>query len=158
LKIRVVAPEAHEIEQLVSRDGVMGFRLSIENRKSCCEIRKVRPLRRALAGAAAWVTGLRREQSAGRASVPFAEWDEAHRLIKLSPMADWSSEQVDRYLTSNGVPVSPLHAKGFPSIGCQPCTRAIRPGEDARAGRWWWENEDGKECGLHRPRAKEVAA
>jgi phosphoadenosine phosphosulfate reductase len=158
LKIRIVAPEAREIEGLVARDGIMGFRLSIENRKACCEVRKVRPLRRALAGASGWITGLRRQQTAGRASVAFAEWDEEHRLLKLNPVADWSSERLDGYLKSNRVPVNPLHARGFPSIGCQPCTRAIRPGEDIRAGRWWWENEDGKECGLHAPRAREVAA
>jgi phosphoadenosine phosphosulfate reductase len=157
-KIRIVAPEAAELEQLVARDGIMGYRYSIENRKSCCEVRKVRPLRRALAGAGGWITGLRREQSAGRASVQFAEWDEEHCLIKLSPIADWSPEQLDSYLASNRVPVNPLHAKGFPSIGCQPCTRAIRPGEGSRAGRWWWENEEGKECGLHRPDTREVAA
>jgi len=157
-KIRIVAPEAAELEALVARDGIMGFRLSIENRKACCEARKVRPLRRALAGAGSWITGLRREQSAGRASVPFAEWDEEHRLIKISPIADWSPERLDSYLASNRVPVNPLHARGFPSIGCQPCTRATGPGEDSRAGRWWWENEEGKECGLHSPRAREAAA
>jgi phosphoadenosine phosphosulfate reductase len=158
LKIRLVAPDALELEELVARDGVMGFRFSIENRKACCEIRKVRPLRRALAGAAGWITGLRREQSSERACVPFAEWDDEHRLIKLSPIADWSSSELESYLTANDIAINPLHAKGFASIGCQPCTRAIRPGEDARAGRWWWENEDGKECGLHRPRTKEPAA
>lgn len=158
LKIRIVAPEARELEQLVARDGITGFRLSIENRKACCEVRKVRPLRRALAGAAGWITGLRREQSAGRASVRFAEWDEEHRLVKLSPIADWPPDRLESYLTYNRVPTNPLHARGFPSIGCQPCTRAIRPGEDSRAGRWWWENEEGKECGLHQPRANEVAA
>ena len=158
LKIRVIAPEARELEELVARDGIVGFRLSVENRKACCEVRKVRPLRRALTGAAGWITGLRRQQSAGRAAVELAEWDEEHRLIKLNPIADWPFDRLDGYLKSNGVPVNPLHARGFPSIGCQPCTRAIRPGEDARAGRWWWENEEGKECGLHAPRRHEVAA
>ncbi len=159
LKIRVVAPEAAEIEALVARDGIFGFRLAVENRKACCEVRKVRPLRRALAGAAGWVTGLRRDQSAERAAVPFAAWDGDHRLIKINPIADWSLEKLEAYIAENDVPVNPLHAKGFPSIGCQPCTRAIRPGEDIRAGRWWWENEDGKECGLHnRPRQKDAAA
>jgi phosphoadenosine phosphosulfate reductase len=158
LKIRVVAPDAGELERLVARDGIMGFRLSVENRKACCEVRKVQPLKRALDGAAAWITGLRREQSQGRASVPFAAWDEAYRLIKINPIADWSLERLDSYLRANDVPVDPLHAKGFPSIGCQPCTRAIRPGEDVRAGRWWWENEDGKECGLHTARRPEAVA
>ncbi len=159
LKIRVMFPDAHEVEELVARDGILGFRLSIDNRKSCCEVRKVRPLKRALAGAAGWVTGLRRSQSAGRSHVPFAAWDSADGLVKLNPLADWTLEQLEEYVTANNVPVNPLHARGFPSIGCQPCTRAIKPGEDIRAGRWWWENEDGKECGLHnRPRQKDAAA
>lgn len=159
LKIRVMFPDAREVEELVARDGIYGFRLAVENRKACCDIRKVRPLKRALAGAAGWVTGLRREQSAGRAHVPFAAWDSENALVKLNPIADWSLEQLEAYVAANNVPVNPLHARGFPSIGCQPCTRAIKPGEDIRAGRWWWENEDGKECGLHnRPRQKDAAA
>jgi len=159
IRIRVVAPDAKEVEELVARDGIFGFRLAVENRKACCEVRKVRPLKRALAGAAGWVTGLRRDQSAGRASVPFAAWDDEHQLVKLSPIADWTLDQLEAYVAANKVPVNPLHAKGFPSIGCQPCTRAIKPGEDIRAGRWWWENEDGKECGLHsRPGKQEKAA
>lgn len=158
IKIRVMFPDAREVEELVARDGIFGFRLAIENRKACCDIRKVRPLNRALAGAAGWVTGLRREQSAGRAHVPFASWDAEHALVKLNPLADWSLEKLEAYVADNAIPVNPLHARGFPSIGCQPCTRAIKPGEDIRAGRWWWENEDGKECGLHnRPRQKEAA-
>jgi phosphoadenosine phosphosulfate reductase len=157
--IRVVFPDAQEVEALVARDGIMGFRQAVENRIACCDVRKVRPLNKALAGAAAWITGLRREQSAGRAHVPFAEWDAKLNLVKLNPIADWSLETLDRYVESNAVPVNPLHAQGFPSIGCQPCTRAIRAGEDIRAGRWWWENEEGKECGLHnRPKVKEAAA
>jgi len=159
LKIRVMFPDAREVEELVSRDGIYGFRLAVENRKACCDIRKVRPLKRALEGAKGWITGLRREQSAGRAHVPFAAWDAEHALVKLNPIADWSLEKLEAYVAANNVPVNPLHARGFPSIGCQPCTRAIKPGEDIRAGRWWWENEDGKECGLHnRPRQKEAAA
>ena len=157
-RIRVVAPDAREVEELVARDGIFGFRLAVENRKACCEVRKVRPLRRALDGASGWLTGLRREQSAGRAEVPFAVWDAEHKLVKVNPIADWTLSRLEDYIAANNVPVNPLHAKGFPSIGCQPCTRAIRPGEDIRAGRWWWENEDGKECGLHnRPRQKEAA-
>jgi len=159
LNIRVMFPDAREVEELVARDGIFGFRLAVENRKACCEIRKVRPLKRALEGAKGWVTGLRREQSAGRAHVPFAAWDAENALVKLNPIADWSLERLEAYVAANNVPVNPLHARGFPSIGCQPCTRAIKPGEDIRAGRWWWENEDGKECGLHnRPRQKEAAA
>ena len=149
LKIRVVFPEAKAVEELVARDGIMGFRYAVENRKACCGVRKVQPLNRALAGAAGWITGLRREQSSERANEPFATWDEGLKLIKLNPLADWTLERLERYVKDNAIPVNPLHAKGYPSIGCQPCTRAIRPGEDVRAGRWWWENEDGKECGLH---------
>ncbi|MCC7250325.1 phosphoadenylyl-sulfate reductase [Hyphomicrobium sp.] len=159
LKIRVVFPDAKDVELLVARDGIMGFRQSVEARKACCDVRKVRPLNKALAGAAGWLTGLRREQSAERAHVPFAVWDAEHQLVKLNPIADWSLEQLDAYIADNKVPVNPLHAQGFPSIGCQPCTRAIAPGEDIRAGRWWWENLDGKECGLHnRPKPKEAHA
>lgn len=158
IKIRVMFPDAREVEDLVARDGIYGFRLAVENRKACCDVRKVQPLKRALAGASGWVTGLRREQSTGRAHVPFASWDAENGLVKLNPLADWSLERLEAYVADNAIPVNPLHARGFPSIGCQPCTRAIRPGEDIRAGRWWWENEDGKECGLHnRPRQKEAA-
>jgi phosphoadenosine phosphosulfate reductase len=149
LRIRVIAPDAEDVEALVQRDGVLGFRLSVEARKACCEVRKVRPLRRALEGAAAWVTGLRRGQAAGRGGVPFAAWDAEHSLVKVNPLADWTLERLEAYIAANDVPVNPLHARGFPSIGCQPCTRAIAPGEDIRAGRWWWELADGKECGLH---------
>ncbi len=130
IKIRVMFPDAAEVEELVARDGIFGFRLAVENRKACCEIRKVRPLKRALAGAAGWVTGLRREQSTGRSHVPFAAWDAENALVKLNPIADWTLEQLEAYVAANNVPVNPLHARGFPSIGCQPCTRAIRPGED----------------------------
>jgi len=150
LGIRVIAPAANDIEELVSRDGINGFRFSIEARKACCEIRKVMPLRRALRGAAIWMTGLRRKQSVGRGAVPFAERDETFGLIKVNPLADWSLERVQGYVRDNNIPVNALHARGYPSIGCQPCTRPIREGEDIRAGRWWWENEDGKECGLHK--------
>ncbi|MEQ1717332.1 MAG: phosphoadenylyl-sulfate reductase [Hyphomicrobium sp.] len=149
MRIRVVAPEAAEVEALVAEDGINGFRYSLDARKSCCDIRKVRPLNRALAGAEAWITGLRREQSHGRAQVPFAVYDANQKIIKLNPIADWTLSQLEGYVAANTIPVNPLHAKGFPSIGCQPCTRAIEPGEDIRAGRWWWENENAKECGLH---------
>ena len=156
VQIRVVAPEASETERIVARDGVMGFRSSIDARKACCDVRKVRPLRRALSGAAGWITGMRREQSAGRGEIAFAEWDEDLALIKLNPIADWSLAAVERTIAERDVPVNRLHAQGYASIGCEPCTRALLPGEDIRAGRWWWENEDGKECGLHsRPRPAE---
>jgi phosphoadenosine phosphosulfate reductase len=149
IKIRVMFPDAAEVEDLVSNDGIYGFRYSVEARKACCEIRKVRPLNRALKGVKGWVTGLRREQSQGRSHVPFASYDAAQKLIKLNPIADWTLAQLEDYVADNKIPINALHAKGFPSIGCQPCTRAIKPGEDIRAGRWWWENENGKECGLH---------
>ena len=149
LAIRMLAPEAPDVEKLVARDGVLGFRSSIEARKACCRVRKVLPLNRGLDGAAGWITGMRRGQSSGRAAVPFASWDEEHELLKANPIADWSLERLEAYIAAHDIPVNPLHARGFPSIGCQPCTRAIRPGEDIRAGRWWWENQDGRECGLH---------
>jgi len=149
LRIRLVVPDTAEVQSLVTRDGVLGFRQSVEARKACCEIRKVRTLNRALAGAAGWITGLRRSQSGERSETPFAVWDAELKLIKLNPIADWSLERLEGYIAANAIPVNALHAQGFPSIGCQPCTRAIAPGEDIRAGRWWWENEDGKECGLH---------
>ena len=153
VRIRVVAPDRDDVEALVARDGINGFRQSVDTRKGCCEVRKVRPLRRALVGVSAWITGLRRGQSAGRQEVPFAAWDDAFGLLKLNPLADWSLDQLEAYIAANGVPVNPLHAMGYPSIGCQPCTRAIRPGEDIRAGRWWWESTEHNECGLHnRPR------
>jgi phosphoadenosine phosphosulfate reductase len=159
IRIRLVAPEASEVEQLVARDGVFGFRNAIENRKACCEIRKVRPLNRELKGAQGWIAGIRREHSADRAHVPLAAWDEAHALIKVNPVADWTSQELTAYIAANNVPVNPLHARGFVSIGCAPCTRAVQPGEDPRAGRWWWENEEKKECGIHmNPNRKGKAA
>ncbi len=158
LKVRVLAPESGEAEQLVLRDGVMGFRSSIEARKACCHVRKVLPLQRGLAGASGWIAGLRRGQSTGRAEVSFASWDREFGLMKLNPIADWSINRLEKYILDNEIPVNPLHERGFPSIGCQPCTRAIRLGEDIRAGRWWWESQDGKECGLHsRSMHKETA-
>jgi len=149
IRIRLVAPDAAEVEELVARDGVFGFRHSVDNRKACCEVRKVRPLNRALEGAQAWITGLRREHSDTRAEMPLAAWDDGRGLTKVNPVADWSEEQLTSYMSANNIPVNPMHARGFVSIGCAPCTRAIEPGEHPRAGRWWWENEDKKECGLH---------
>lgn len=155
LPIRIVSPDAADLEALVGRDGINGFRRSVDRRKACCDVRKVRPLSRALAGASGWITGLRRGQSMGRTATPFAALDAATGLVKLNPIADWSLERLEAYVRAHDVPVNALHARGFPSIGCQPCTRAISPGEDIRAGRWWWEAEgdaaslNGKECGLH---------
>jgi len=149
LRIEVHSPDRTELEALVARDGINGFRRSVELRKACCGTRKVRPLARALAGAAGWITGLRAEQSAFRSGTGFVIWDEAYAIIKLAPLADWSRDAVTRYVEANGVPVNPLHARGFPSLGCAPCTRAVQPGEPERAGRWWWELEGKQECGLH---------
>ncbi len=153
VRIRIVAPEAGPLERLVARDGINGFRTSMDARKACCDVRKVTPLRKALAGARGWMTGLRRGQAQGRADVPFARFDAAFGVLKFSPMADWSLGRLETYVAANHIPINALHAKGFPSIGCQPYTRAIQPGDDIRAGRWWWEQAandlDGKECGLH---------
>jgi phosphoadenosine phosphosulfate reductase len=149
VRIRLVTPDASEVERLVARDGVLGFRHSVDNRKACCEIRKVRPLNRELEGAQGWISGLRREHSKERASVPLAAWDEVRGLVKVNPVADWSTHDLTAYIAANNIPVNPLHARGFVSIGCAPCTRAVQPGEHPRAGRWWWEQEEKKECGLH---------
>lgn len=148
-RIRVLMPDAEGVEDLVARDGIFGFRYAVEKRKACCHVRKVVPLKRALSGAAGWVTGVRREQSEARDDTPFATFDTAFNLLKVNPLADWTLDRVEAYVEEHGVPVNPLHAQGFPSIGCQPCTRAIEPGESVRAGRWWWEDETRKECGLH---------
>jgi len=159
VRIHIVVPDAADTEALVRRDGISGFRSSIDARKACCAVRKVEPLRRALSGANLWLTGLRRGQSAGRDLTPFAAFDSDVGVLKCNPLADWSLDQVEAYIRKNGVPVNALHAQGFPSVGCQPCTRAVRSGEHIRAGRWWWEHEDGKECGLHnRPDTTAVQA
>ena len=142
-------PEPAAVEQYVAGHGLNAFYDSVELRKECCRIRKVEPLNRALAGNKAWITGQRRAQSATRTELAVQEDDAAHGMTKFNPLADWSEEAVWDYIHSHQVPYNPLHDKGFPSIGCEPCTRAIEPGEDVRAGRWWWENPDSKECGLH---------
>ncbi|WP_426059793.1 phosphoadenylyl-sulfate reductase [Hymenobacter sp. B1770] len=147
--IEVFAPQTAELEALVSQKGPNSFYESIENRKECCYIRKMEPLQRALAGQKLWVTGIRAEQSANRQQMHAAEWDAAHQLIKVHPLFDWTWEQAQAFAQEHGIPVSPLHRQGFVSIGCAPCTRAIQPGEDFRAGRWWWEDQAAKECGLH---------
>lgn len=137
------------VENYVTQHGLNAFYDSVDMRKECCRIRKVEPLNRALAGNKAWVTGQRRAQSATRNELNVQEDDAAHAMTKFNPLADWSEDDVWHYIRSNGVPYNPLHDKGFPSIGCEPCTRAIQPGEDVRAGRWWWEQPESKECGLH---------
>jgi phosphoadenosine phosphosulfate reductase len=148
-KIKVYYPQTSAAEEMVSTKGPLSFYESVENRKECCFIRKVEPLNRALKGAKIWVTGIRAEQSGNRQGMERLEWDEAHQLVKFHPILDWTFEEVKTYVKSNGIPYNPLHDKGFVSIGCAPCTRAIQEGEDFRAGRWWWEDESKKECGLH---------
>jgi len=142
-------PEAAAVASYVAANGLNAFYDSIEMRKECCRIRKVEPLKRALTGKQAWITGQRRAQSATRSELAMQEHDAAHGLQKFNPLADWSEDDVWHYIRSHQVPYNPLHEKGYPSIGCEPCTRAIEPGEDIRAGRWWWESPDSKECGLH---------
>ncbi len=142
-------PDPAAVEAYVAANGLNAFYDSVEMRKACCGIRKVEPLDRALAGKRAWVTGQRRAQSTTRAGLDVQEDDAAHGMLKFNPLADWSEADVWEYIRANAVPYNPLHDRGYPSIGCEPCTRAIQPGEDVRAGRWWWENPESKECGLH---------
>ena len=146
---RVVFPRSDAVEDYVNSYGVNGFYSSVELRKACCYIRKVEPLRRALAGKQAWITGLRRGQSAARQEVEVRSYDAENGLIKFNPLADWSEEEVWTYIRTHAVPYNELHDRGFPSIGCAPCTRPISAGEDVRAGRWWWEQGTSQECGLH---------
>jgi len=156
-RIRGFFPDQERVEGYVAREGINAFRNSIEARQACCNIRKVEPLRRALAGATGWITGVRSNQSRTRAAMPYASVDAAHGLIKINPLLDWTREQVLDYVRINDIPYNALHDRGFPSIGCAPCTRAVAPGESERAGRWWWEQEDKKECGLHISRTPELA-
>jgi phosphoadenosine phosphosulfate reductase len=157
IAIATYCPEAAAVELLERERGFYSFRQSVEERKYCCGIRKVEPLGRALAGLDAWVTGLRREQAETRSAVRQVERDPAHGgIIKINPLTDWSTEQVWEYVRIHDVPYNRLHDRGYPSIGCAPCTRAIRPGEDIRAGRWWWERPESKECGLHLAPGKEA--
>lgn len=149
IRLEVFFPDCTEVEKLVADCGINGFYESLEKRKRCCRIRKLDPLERALRGLDAWICGLRREQSVTRSEMRAIEWDEAHGLLKINPLINWHEEQVWEYIRRNHVPYNKLHEQGFPSIGCQPCTRAVKPGEDIRAGRWWWESPDHKECGLH---------
>jgi len=148
IPIEVYFPQAAAVEKLVTEKGFTSFYESVENRKECCHIRKVEPLNRALEGARIWVTGLRSDQSANRQQMSLLEWSEDKKLHKFNPLINWSFDEMMDYIHKHNVPYNPLHDKGFISIGCLPCTRAIEPGEDARAGRWWWEQSQ-KECGLH---------
>jgi phosphoadenosine phosphosulfate reductase len=150
IEIEWLFPERIAVEALLRKKGLYSFMESLDNRHECCGIRKVEPLGRVLSGLEAWVTGLRRDQSVTRADTGPVEWDQGHGgLCKLNPIITWTDAELWAYADQNRVPVHPLHKKGFPSIGCQPCTRAVKPGEHPRAGRWWWENPESKECGLH---------
>jgi phosphoadenosine phosphosulfate reductase len=149
ISIQSYLPDTSRLETYITRKGPNAFYESVENRKECCFIRKVEPLRRALAGQKIWITGIRAEHSGNRSMLQLLEWDDMHQLNKYNPLLQWTQEDVKRYISKNEVPYNILHDRGFVSIGCQPCTRAIRPGEEFRAGRWWWEDTDKKECGLH---------
>ncbi len=146
-----LSPERHSVERWVAQHGIDGFRSSVEARLSCCALRKVEPLGRALDGASGWITGLRGEQSAERATMPYAASDADHGTLKVNPLLDWTRGRVAAFVREHRIPYNPLHDRGFLSIGCAPCTRAVAPGEPERAGRWWWEQHEKKECGLHRP-------
>jgi phosphoadenosine phosphosulfate reductase len=148
-EVEAYRPDTAAVDAYVAQNGLNAFYDSVDMRKECCRIRKVEPLNRALAGKRAWVTGQRRAQSTTRAELAVQEEDAAHGMLKFNPLADWSEDDVWAYIRANDVPYNPLHDRGYPSIGCEPCTRAIQPGEDVRAGRWWWENPESRECGLH---------
>jgi phosphoadenosine phosphosulfate reductase len=147
-EIKIYFPQAEMVQQLVQQNGINGFYHSVENRISCCAVRKIEPLNRALQGTKVWVTGIRSEQSENRSHMPLVEWNEERQLYKFNPLLHWTYDEVLNYIEKYHVPYNKLHDKGFISIGCAPCTRAIEPGEDPRAGRWWWEASK-KECGLH---------
>ena len=149
LPIKAYYPNTAAVEEMVNQKGPSSFYESVENRKECCYIRKIEPLHRAIRGFKVWITGIRADQSANREDMQSVEWDEANNIIKIHPIFHWTLSDVETFLKSNGIPYNPLHDKGFPSIGCQPCTRAVQPGDDFRAGRWWWEDKSKKECGLH---------
>ena len=150
IKIRVYFPDFRIVEEMVSDNGINLFYESIEKRKYCCRLRKLEPLRRAFTGMETWICGLRREQSVTRQDMQLVEWDEINSMIKINPLINWTDPQIWDYIREHNVPYNKLHDDGFPSIGCQPCTRAVKPGEDARSGRWWWESPEHRECGLHK--------
>lgn len=149
LNLKIYFPQAEEVESYVRSHGINAFYESGTLRKACCYARKVEPLKRALAGKRAWITGMRAEQAATRGNLAIREYDEGNGLEKFNPLADWSEKEIWTYIKQNAVPYNALHDKFYPSIGCAPCTRAISLGEDIRSGRWWWENPESKECGLH---------
>lgn len=142
-------PNENALQDFVEKNGPNSFYESVENRKQCCHIRKVEPLTRALQNKKIWITGIRAEHSPNRHDMQPVEWDDVNRIVKFHPLLSWTTEQVKSFIAEHNIPFNPLHDKGFVSIGCAPCTRAIRPGEDFRAGRWWWEDSSKKECGLH---------
>jgi phosphoadenosine phosphosulfate reductase len=148
--IKTYYPDTNQVETYVEKNGINAFYGTVDLRKECCHIRKVVPLKRALEGAKIWITGLRAEQSENRNNLKVLEWDDQFQLFKYNPLLDWTTEEVEAYLKKNGVPYNTLHDKGYVSIGCAPCTRAIQKGENFRAGRWWWEDNSKKECGLHK--------
>lgn len=150
IPIHVFFPDRENIENMVNTKGINLFYESLENRKLCCHLRKIEPLNRALSGMEAWITGIRKDQTLSRFETNLVEWDESHGLVKINPLYKWTDKLVWDYIHQYNVPYNPLHDKGFPSIGCQPCTRAVKPGDDIRSGRWWWEDQGPKECGLHR--------
>ncbi len=150
ISIEVYFPDAFGVENMVNSKGVNLFYESVENRQLCCRIRKIEPLNRALTGMEVWITGMRREQSVTRAHAAMIEWDPLYNIIKINPLINWTDAMVWDYIRAGNIPVNELHSKGYPSIGCLPCTRAINPGEDVRSGRWWWEFPEFKECGLHK--------
>lgn len=149
IKINIMFPDFRLIEEMLLETGPNAFYHSLENRKYCCQLRKIEPLKRALEGSQAWICGLRKEQSVTREGLEPVQWDRQFEIIKVSPLLDWTTEQIWDYIKENDVPYNALHDKGYPSIGCAPCTRAVEVGQDIRAGRWWWENPEHKECGLH---------
>ena len=150
IPVEVIFPDAAAVSAMVREHGMNLFYESVEQRQRCCRIRKVEPLDDYLAGLDAWVTGLRREQSVARTDTPKLQIDHTHGgIVKLNPIAEWTREQVAEYVRAHNVPINRLHAKGYPSVGCEPCSRAVRPGEDLRAGRWWWESSESRECGIH---------
>jgi phosphoadenosine phosphosulfate reductase len=149
INIDIYFPDWKKVEEMVRKKGINLFYRSIENRKQCCYLRKIEPLKRALKGVEVWISGIRKDQTVSRFYTRLVEWDETHNMIKVNPLLNWTEKQVWEYIKANDVPYNILHDKGFSSIGCQPCTRALKPGEDFRAGRWWWEEPENRECGLH---------
>ena len=150
IKMEIFFPDYIRVQSMVANKGINLFYDSIENRKECCHVRKLEPLKRAFQGLSVWICGLRKDQSITRFYSKMVEWDESNNLIKINPLINWTEQQVWDYIKANQVPYNELHDKGFPSIGCQPCTRAVEKGDDVRAGRWWWEQPEQKECGLHK--------